>query len=94
MHCVCTLWNCLTAAKGLLKEEYLVILPNSGQRTSQRGVFGDNSEKVMSPNLWAGNILILVWIPLALARHFLVCTISCEPVVGFLPNLHGYIIRT
>ena len=45
-----------------------------------------------------GNILFLVWIPLAsvsasvlglaLASHFLVCSISCEPVVGFLPNLH------
>ena len=24
--------------------------------------------------------------------NFLVCTISCKPVVGFLPNFHGYII--
>ena len=43
-----------------------------------------------------GNILFLVRTPLAsvLASHFLVCTISCKPVVGFLPNLHGYIIET
>ena len=40
-----------------------------------------------------GVILILVWIPLvlalasALASHFIVCTIYCEPVVGFLPNM-------
>ena len=26
--------------------------------------------------------------------HFFVCTISCEPGVGFLPNFHGYIIGT
>ena len=30
----------------------------------------------------------------ASAWHFLVCTISCEPVVGFLPNFYGYIIGT
>ena len=50
----------------------------------------------MSPNLWGGDILILMQIPLALASalHFLVCTISYEPVVGFLPNPHGYIIGT
>ena len=44
--------------------------------------------------------MFLVWIQLAfvlaslLARYFLVYTISCESVVGFLPNLHGYIIGT
>ena len=40
--------------------------------------------------------LILVRIPLASASasHFLVCTRSYELVVGFLPNLHGYIIET
>ena len=45
---------------------------------------------------WEGDILFLVWIPLALAFawHFLVCTISCEPVIGFLINFHGYIIGT
>ena len=39
-----------------------------------------------------GDILFLVWIPLALASasHFLVWTISFEPVVGFIPNFHGY----
>ena len=41
-----------------------------------------------------GDILFLVQIPLVLASasapHFLVCTISCESVVEFLPNLHGY----
>ena len=31
--------------------------------------------------------LIILW-------HFLVCTISFEPVVGFLQNFHGYIIGT
>ena len=47
-----------------------------------------------------GDIMFLVWIQLAfmlaslLARYFLVYTISCESVVGFLPNLHGYIIGT
>ena len=48
------------------------------------------------PTYSEGDILFLVWILLALAlvseSHFLVCTITCEPVVGFLPNLHGYII--
>ena len=47
-----------------------------------------------------GDTLFLVWIPLslalvsglafALASQFLVCTLSCEPMVGFLPNFHGY----
>ena len=32
--------------------------------------------------------------PVGLVSRLLVCTISCEPVVGFLPNLHGYIIVT
>ena len=53
-----------------------------------------------SPNSGEGYILFLMWSllalvsALALAFYFLVCTISCEPVVGFLPNLHGYIIGT
>ena len=40
--------------------------------------------------------MFLVQIPLvyASAGHFLVCTISCEPVVRFLPNFCGYIIVT
>ena len=46
--------------------------------------------------------MILVWIllasafalalALASAAHFLVCRISCESVVGFLANFHGYVI--
>ena len=53
---------------------------------------------IMSPTLGEGDILFLVRIPLMLASklasasHFLLCTISNEPVVGFLPNVHGYII--
>ena len=45
-------------------------------------------------------MLILVRIPLAsvlvlaLARNFFVCTISYEPVIGFLHNLNGYIVET
>ena len=52
----------------------------------------------MSPTLGEGDILFLVRIPLMLASklasasHFLLCTISSEPEVGFLPNVHGYII--
>ena len=46
------------------------------------------------PHLKGGDILILVQIllvlALALESHFLVCTMSCEPVVGFLPNSCGY----
>ena len=34
------------------------------------------------------------WKFVTLAWHFLVCTISCEPVVGFLPNFLGYIFGT
>ena len=47
-----------------------------------------------------GDILFLVQIPLASmlalvsASYFLVCKISCESVVGFLANLHGYTIGT
>ena len=53
-----------------------------------------------------GDILFLVQIPLASvlasalvyalmsASHFLASIVSCEPVVGFLPNFHGYIIGT
>ena len=37
--------------------------------------------------------LVLV-LALALASHFLICTISCDPVVGILSNFHGYIIGT
>ena len=59
--------------------------------TFSREQIGD----MMSPNLRAGgDILILVRTPLASvsasAWHILVCTISCEPVVGFSPNFHGY----
>ena len=32
--------------------------------------------------------------PLASVSHFLICTISCEPVAGVLPNFHEYIIGT
>ena len=28
---------------------------------------------------------------LASASQFLLCTITCEPVVGFLPIFHGFI---
>ena len=42
----------------------------------------------------AENVGVGVEVGVTLARHFLVCTISFEPVVGFLPNLHGYIIGT
>ena len=38
-------------------------------------------------------VLALV-LALASASHFLVCTISYELVVTFLPNFHGYIIGT
>ena len=46
--------------------------------------------------------LIFVWILLVLALalasvsawHFLVCLISCEPVIRFLPNFHGYMTGT
>ena len=50
---------------------------------------------VHSPN-GKGTYCFLAQIPsaLELASHFLVCSISCEPVVGFLPNFHGYINRT
>ena len=56
----------------------------------------------MSPHLSEGDILILVQVllasalvpVLASASNFLVCTISYESVVGFLPNFHGYIIGT
>ena len=45
------------------------------------------------PTYEKGDILFLVRIPLAcaleLAWHFLIYTISCEAVVGFLPNFHG-----
>ena len=56
------------------------------------------------PHLSEGDILFLVQMllglasalasALVLASHFLVCTISCEPVVGFIPNLHGCMIDT
>ena len=39
-------------------------------------------------------ILFFMRILLASASHFLVCKIPCELVVGFFPNLHGYIIGT
>ena len=52
-------------------------------------------EKYICPPIYGdGYILILVLTLLASASHFLVCTISCEPVVGFLPNFHGYFIWT
>ena len=35
-----------------------------------------------------------IGIRVGVGMTFLVCTISCEPVVGFLPNFHGYIIGT
>ena len=38
----------------------------------------------LSPHSGELHILILVWIHMALASHFLVCLICCEPVVGFL----------
>ena len=42
---------------------------------------------ICTPIYGEGDILILLRIPAsALARQFLVCTISCELVVGFLPN--------
>ena len=48
----------------------------------------------LPPPTGVGTSCVLVWIPLAselaTVRDFLVCTISFEPVVGFLPNLHGY----
>ena len=48
------------------------------------------------PTYGEGDMLILVRILLELASmsRFLVCTISCEPVVGFLWNFHWYIIGT
>ena len=54
---------------------------------------------IMSPHTnWEGGILFLVRSllasALALASHFLVCIIPCDPVVVFLLNFHGYIIRT
>ena len=56
---------------------------------------------LFSLHLLGGEHIVLVRIPLAsafasamaLAQHFLVCTVSCESVVGFLP-FHGYIIGT
>ena len=57
---------------------------------------------VLHPSPAEGDLLVLMRIPLAsasalasaLASHFFVCRKSYEPVVGFLPNLHGYIIGT
>ena len=56
----------------------------------------------MSQHLWGGgpivfgaNLLVLTLaLALELESQFFVCTIACEPVVGFLPNFHGYIIGT
>ena len=54
----------------------------------------------MSPNLIGGRHIYFgadpvgVGIGLGWMSHFLVCTISCEPVFGFLPNFQGYINRT
>ena len=36
----------------------------------------------------------VVPVGVGLVWHFLVCRVSCEPVVGFLTNFHGYIIGT
>ena len=47
---------------------------------------------IISPNLWEGPLVLVLL--LESVCHFLVCTISSEPVVGFLPNFHGYIIGT
>ena len=54
--------------------------------------FRSFSKYLCPPTSGELDILFLVWIPLALASvsHFLFCTIFCELVVGFLPNLHGY----
>ena len=53
----------------------------------------DNKGFFCPPTMGEGNVLFLVQIQLAstlaLASHFLVCTISCETVVEFLPNFHG-----
>ena len=51
---------------------------------------------IVCPHLREGGHIVLVRMPLALtsASHFRVCTISCELVIGFLPNFHGYIIGT
>ena len=51
-------------------------------------------EVIKSPNQWEVHILIMVQIWLVSAWHFLVCTISCEPMIGFFTNFHGYIIGT
>ena len=70
---------------------------------SQNIMFPVMTEDLLRRSIWwwlcppthrKGDILILVQIPLALASHGLVCTISCETVVGFLTNFHGYIIGT
>ena len=62
--------------------------------------------RIYAPHLRGGDVLILVRIPLATASalalafalakvsHFLVCTISCEQVVGFLPISHRYMTGT
>ena len=47
-------------------------------------------ENEWQPWIDFGEILLA----LASTSHFLVSTISCEPVVGFLPSLHGYKIET
>ena len=57
----------------------------------------NNSPAPYTHTYGMGSILVLMLIPLlsasALASesHFPVCMISFDPVVGFLPNLHGYI---
>ena len=43
----------------------------------------------MCPHLWGGE-----YIDFGVDPIFLVCTISCEPVVGFSLNFHGYINKT
>ena len=54
----------------------------------------NSKSTVMSCHLLGGDILFLALIPLASASHFLVRTMSCEPVVRFSPNFHEYIVGT
>ena len=58
----------------------------------------------MYPHLWGGGhivfgadpvsvyvgvgVAISIGVGVVVASHFLVCKISCEPLVGFLPNFH------
>ena len=61
----------------------------------QYTVTSPSPQPLSPPHPPKGRVCVfLVLISLALVGNFLVCTISCEPVVGFLPNFYGDINGT